>query len=632
MGAAGDLLLTLVGVLVVLFGSIEVATGCLIAFWLLVPGLLIVPYGPHFLLVDRLVLWVFALRLLLRSGRPDQPTGRAFALTPLHGAMAALLVAAYTAGVLLAPRSVSLAGDLHAFLYVLDLVILFVVVLAAVRTIGVRRVVNLIAWGVLVAVLIGFIERTTKFSYGQFFFEHLPLSYIPSIAPGTLSVRGAAVRSQGAAQFALEYGWVLAMLLPLTVVATIRWSQGREPWRKMVVLLPIAVFVAVVFSGGRSAVIAAAVATLVFLVFTGGDRRILRMLGVIAVAAVLVALFDPSLVTAPFSAGSAADPASVRLERLPFLFSLVVHRPFTGLGFNGVSNVFGGVDNGYALMYATIGVVGVTAWIALMVTAVATTARTLRSPRGTDSRNVGAACLIGIVAVAFAMATYDLVSTLQSQWALVFLAAVGVAAAETVPRPERVRRRWGYRAALPLVGLGVGCLLFVSAPLTSSQAFSVILTAPWLDFTNGGPVDAYDGTALSDTLCGALTNPDVVAAGTRVDCLQLDTIEPLAFPAEALVTVSAGTPAAVTAEARHAFAPISSHMQMTATASESIQTGRAAWATTAPLWCAVAGLLLMLLVPALPFRRRTRYPEESEPDDPDWSDVEDWLEGYSVAR
>ena len=459
MGAAGDLLLTLVGVLVVLFGSIEVATGCLIAFWLLVPGLLIVPYGPHFLLVDRLVLWVFAVRLLLRSGRPDEPRGRAFALTPLHGAMAALLVAAYTAGVLLAPRSVSLAGDLHAFLYVLDLVILFVVVLAAVRTIGVRRVVNLIAWGVLVAVLIGFIERTTKFSYGQFFFEHLPLSYIPSIAPGTLSVRGAAVRSQGAAQFALEYGWVLAMLLPLTVVATIRWSQGREPWRKMVVLLPIAVFVAVVFSGGRSAVIAAAVATLVFLVFTGGDRRILRMLGVIAVAAVLVALFDPSLVTAPFSAGSAADPASVRLERLPFLFSLVVHRPFTGLGFNGVSNVFGGVDNGYALMYATIGVVGVTAWIALMVTAMATTARTLRSPRGTDSRNVGAACLIGIVAVAFAMATYDLVSTLQSQWALVFLAAVGVAAAETVPRPERVRRRWGYRAALPLVGLGVGCLL-----------------------------------------------------------------------------------------------------------------------------------------------------------------------------
>ena len=82
------------------------------------------------------------------------------------------------------------------------------------------------------AVLIGFVERLTRFSWGQFFFEHVPANYVPNIAPGTLSIRGTAVRSQGAAQFALEYGWVLVMLLPLTVSATIRWSQGREPWRK----------------------------------------------------------------------------------------------------------------------------------------------------------------------------------------------------------------------------------------------------------------------------------------------------------------------------------------------------------------------------------------------------------------
>ena len=630
MGAAGDLLLTLVGVLVVLFASIEVATGCLIAFWLLVPGLLIVPYAPHLLLVDRLVLYVFALRLVLRSGRTGQPNGRAFALTPVHGALAALLITAYTAGVLLAPRSVSLAGDLHAFLYVLDLVILFVVVLAAVRTIGVRRVVDLIVWGVLVAVIVGFVERATKFSWGQFFFKHLPASYTSPIAPGTLSVRGAAVRSQGAAQFALEYGWVLAMMLPLTVAATIRWSHGRESWRKVMLLLPIAVFVAVVFSGARSAVIAAAVATLLFLIATGGDRRLLRWLGVVAAAALLVALFDPSLVTAPFTAGSATDPASVRLERLPFLFSLVVHRPFIGLGFNGVSNVFGGVDNGYALMYATIGVVGVTAWVVLLVTSSATTARTLWSPRGTDTRNVGAACLIGVIAVVFAMATYDLVSTLQSQWALVVLAAVGVAAAETVLRPERVRRRWGYRALLPLAGLGVGCLLFVSAPLASSQTFTIVLTAPWLDFTNGGPVNTYDGTALSNTLCGAVTSPDVVAPGTRVDCLQLGTIEPFAFPAEASVTVSGATPPAVNAEVRHAFDPIASHMQMTGDATQPVQTGRPAWATTAPFWCAVVGLLLMLLVPPVPLRRRTSYEDRSPPDEK-WSDVPETLERYGVG-
>ncbi len=226
------------------------------------------------------------------------------------------------------------------------------------------------------------------------------------------------------------------------------------------------------------------------------------------------------------------------------------------------------------------------------------------------------------------MATYDLVSTLQSQWTLAVLAALGVAAAEAVPRPERARRRWGYRALLPLAGLGVGCLIFVSVPLTSSQTFTVILTAPWLDYTNGGPVDAYAGTALSDTLCGALTSPDVVAAGTGVNCLQLDTIQPFAFPADASVTVSGATPAAVTAEARHAFAPLASHMQMTATATQSVQTGRPAWAETAPFWCAVVGLLLMLLVPPLPFWRRNPYPDGSDPDE-DWSDVSDWLDRYA---
>ena len=101
--------------------------------------------------------------------------------------------------------------------------------------------------------------------------------------------------------------------------------------------------------------IVAAAATLLFLVATGGDRRLLRWLGVVAVVGILVALFYPSLVTSPFAAGSATDPASVRLDRLPYLFSLVVHRPFTGLGFNGLSNLFGGVDNGYALTYATTG-------------------------------------------------------------------------------------------------------------------------------------------------------------------------------------------------------------------------------------------------------------------------------------
>lgn len=120
-----------------------------------------------------------------------------------------------------------------------------------------------------------------------------------------------------------------------------------------------------------------------------------------------------------------------------------------------------------------------------------------------------------------------------------------------------------------------------------------------------------------------------MAPGTGVDCLQLATIEPFAFPAEVLVTVRGATPAAVTTEIRHAFAPIVPHLQMTGNATQPVQTGRPAWATTAPFWCAVAGLLLMLQVPPLRFRRRAWAPDRSPPDE-EWSDAPDERERYGV--
>lgn len=170
----------------------------------------------------------------------------------------------------------------------------------------------------------------------------------------------------------------------------------------------------------------------------------------------------------------------------------------------------------------------------------------------------------------------------------------------------------------------------MSAPLSSSQTFAVILTAPWLDFTNGGPVNAYDGTALSDTLCGTLASPDAVVPGTGLNCLQLDTIEPFSYPAEVLVTVRGPTPAAVITEDRRAFAVVVPHLQMTGDPTQPIQTGRPAWATTAPLWCTVVGLLLMLLVPPLRFRRRRiPDPDRSQPDE-ERSKMPETPERYSV--
>src|SRR5579872_5819775 len=158
MGVSGDLLLTLVGVLIVAFARLEIAFGGLVAFWLLVPGLLIVPHAPHLLLVDRAVLYAFACRLLFRRGGRE-PRAAAYAPTPVHASIGVLLVVAFANGVVLAPPSVSLASDLDQWLGVLDLLVLLVVVTAVVRTLPRWLPVSIIAVALSVAALLGLWER-----------------------------------------------------------------------------------------------------------------------------------------------------------------------------------------------------------------------------------------------------------------------------------------------------------------------------------------------------------------------------------------------------------------------------------------------------------------------------------------
>ena len=189
MGVPGDLLLAVAGVVAVFAAPLEVAFVVLVAFWLLVPGTLPVPHGPHLVLVDRLILYAFAARLLLRGGRRGQASRGAFRLTGVHGALGVLVVVGFLDGVVLAPGGASVAGDLHAWVYMLDLALLFVVVLAVVRTIGLWPAARAVVALVMVAVAVGFIERLTGHGWSHFFFERLPAN---DLAPGAnLLARGA---------------------------------------------------------------------------------------------------------------------------------------------------------------------------------------------------------------------------------------------------------------------------------------------------------------------------------------------------------------------------------------------------------------------------------------------------------
>lgn len=602
MGIAGDVLLVLVAMAIAFWAPLEVGFAAVIACWLLVPGQLVIPLMPHIALVDRAVLYVFAFRLLMRFGRPGEPGLRAYALTPLHAAFVVVLLVAFVDGSVLFAPGQTVAAGLHNWLSLLDLLVFFVVTLAVARTVGLWRVVRLAVAALLVATGIGLIERLTGHGWSRFFFEGLPFK---DLAAGSspLATRNGHARSQGAAQFALEYGWVLALLLPLVVVAVRRWFTKARILGALGILAGLAVVVAVAFSSSRSALVVAPTG-IALLVLLAADRRLVAVGVGLALVGAVVLLVHPSFVTGPFVSGNATDPLSVRLDRLPVLFSLVAHRPFQGIGYFGNTSVFGGLDDSFAMLYANIGMIGLVAYCGLLVTAVAGALRAGRAPRGSEARLVGVACAIGLAAVIAACAVYDAASTTQTPWAIAFLGGLGTAAGELAQRRPAAGRRWALRALLPLVGVGAGFAVLASAPVTSSETLSIYTVAPFIDAYSGGPLSSYAGTTLVNTFCGFVTASSVVAPGTQVQCTQADDVLAFAYPGEAIVTVRAATPAAVRAEVKRAFTPVFNVMYMSGGVSSTMQSGRPAWAVTAPLWIGACGLGLMLLVPPLPVRRR----------------------------
>jgi hypothetical protein len=349
-------------------------------------------------------------------------------------------------------------------------------------------------------------------------------------------------------------------------------------------------------------------------VLAGFPRRLIAAMVVAGAVAVVIAVVDPSLIGASFSSASHTNSISVRSQRLPDVFALVVQRPFTGIGYSGITSTVPGLDNAYALQYVTLGVIGVAAWVALLVTAATTALRSLAAPRDTWVRDLGAATVVGIGFVAIASAAYDTTSTPQTRWTFVLLAALALALKEAVPAraPSRVavaarpRRNWALRLVLPLVGVGAGVVMLAAAPLASSETFVVFTDSPSALAGDKQAPGTYLAEVQTNSLCDFLDTSDHVVPGATLRCEQLAAAQPAAWPSEAMVRIGASTPAIVRREYRRSLAGLAPAIVPLVTAQGTVHTGKPAWASTAPLWVGLVGLGLALFVPPIPFRRRNR--------------------------
>jgi hypothetical protein len=599
---AGIYALTAVGVVLALCAPLELGFAVVLGAWMLVPAGLILPGLLHVLLVDRVILGAFALRLILRSGRPGEPPPRAYRLTPVHLALAAMLGVGFVDGVALAPGSVH--NNFVVWLTLVDAATLFVVALAVLRTIGVWPVLRAVTAVVAIAAAIGIVERTTGHGWAHFLSEHVPPAYQSSfIFP--LATRGGAVRAQAASEFALEFGWVLVMLVPLVVGATITWIERNRSWggrRQLLLLVPVAAVVAVLLSGSRSAEVGVAVAAVLLTLASGAPRRLVVGVGVAAAVVLVVVGLEPSIILKPFSA---ANPTSIqsRLQRLPILFSLVVHRPFPGIGYTGYSGVLVGADDSYALTYGQLGVIGLLAWLALLLTTFSTAVRTLRAPVGSATRLLGPACAIGVMSVAVAGMGYDLTFTEQSMWTLALLGAFSVVLSEPLPRRATVGRSKA-RLLIPALGALVGAAVLALAPVGWSRSYTIDLISPLELATTDASLITWTAQQLGPTVCGYLASHTVPEPGTELRCTEPAAVETLAWPAQVTVTIAGPRAAAVTSEAHRALRAFERYDYPRAVADGPMASGKPAWATTAPLTGAAAGAAIALVVP--PLRRRRR--------------------------
>lgn len=234
-----------------------------------------------------------------------------------------------------------------------------------------------------------------------------------SSTPGYgLATRGGYPRPAGTSIHPIEYGVVLAMMLPIVLHvgfhhahrgAIIRW-------------LPAAAVCAIIpLTSSRSAYLGALIALLVC-VFGWSRIQRLSLIAVLAGGVLAAFVMAPRFVDAVLGlfTGAGADPSiASRTGSVSIAYEFLRQQPFFGRGLGTFLPKYQIFDNQYLLLLVTIGIVGTAAFIALGCTAVVSTLRLRRKLPDARSRDLaialagslcaGFSCLFMFDAFAFPM-------------------------------------------------------------------------------------------------------------------------------------------------------------------------------------------------------------------------------------
>lgn len=497
--------------LVVLYAAPSVIFTVLVGSVLLVPATLVVPHlHSSYATLNHLLIGAGAIRLFL-TARQDR---RALIHgTPLHLALALLLVVWTADGLVFAPTGSNPELGLTRLTNLGFVALFFVVMLGLLRMINSPRfAVQTVVGAFSITVAIAVVEHFTHQAYGERVFDYVGAPF-STTAAGALEPRAGHLRVRSSAEFALAFGWVAVMLLPLLTVWALRLRRNRQ-------LVGLGVLAATALSiywtYARSAA-AAVPLILVLLALLIRERRVALAASATVIVSVGIFLADPTLRN-HLSLHTDQGSVGVRFQRLPPILDSVASHAYLGLGIGGLQSI--GVpttDNFYLYAYGDTGAVGAAVLIALCLTAIVQTGRGLQL-ENRNNRALVVTCLVGLVAFLVSGVVDDALLLAQPAELLMLLIAMATATTETELGFARLPS-WSTRriAVLSAAGglLGFGALLLAPVRYAQERTFSTVSA-----YRNLGPYDAVSsGTLLIATVCDLAKAIQPSLPSTRISCL-----------------------------------------------------------------------------------------------------------------
>lgn len=500
-------------IVVILFARLRIGFAIVVASTVLLPGSLAVRNPvTTYALFTRILLVALAVKLLfaIHAGVVSR---RILRWTTLHTAFVVFLAAEFVVGVVFTDAVVRAPNTAAAALLLVDQFLFFAVALACVRAIDdLRWVLGLVGVVLLASAGIGVIEHFTKGSWGHFLYGHEVRGITAS---DELTTRASDVRVKGGAEYALQYGWVTAMLLPalLAWLGSLRTRLTR--WVPGTIGAVGVVLLAEYWSFSRTSLAAFAVVAVVTAI-AARNPRLLLFTGCALAAGVLLFVFVTRLQQG--FVGLPSGPVDVRSRRLPLILQIGMAHPWRGIGLGGLSSV--GVpttDSTYLQLYGDTGIVGVVAGLALISCAGFCCLRGLRSADRVV-RLAAAAALAATLAMLVGGGAYDALRSLSSSRPFWLVVAVGVVAAERsgATLPAFVRRpRWLVAGALVGAEL-IGVVTYAVAPVHYAVQYQ-FQTLPILrELLPSNPLNI--GSTYANSVCGIVEAEERRHPNAVFDC------------------------------------------------------------------------------------------------------------------